>query len=163
MNPLLLELLPWVRQGYCCSQLLLLLLLQAQGVENPALLRAMQGLCVGIGYSGGPCGLLTGGAATLACVAGKGQDTEQPHPLLDALLNDYARWFEERTRAFGGTYCDAVAQGLAVEQGRAVPAGQTPDPAGCGDLLAECWEKILDLMQAYELDYMAYVTPGNTL
>ena len=30
MNPLMLELLPMVRQGYCCSQLLILLMLQAR-------------------------------------------------------------------------------------------------------------------------------------
>ena len=35
MHPLMLELLPWVRQGYCCSQLLLLLLLQARGRRIP--------------------------------------------------------------------------------------------------------------------------------
>jgi len=26
----------------------------------------------------------------------------------------------------------------------------------CGDLLAECWEKILELIQNYDLDFMAH-------
>ena len=161
MHPLMLELLPWVRQGYCCSQLLLLLLLQAREEENPGLVRAMQGLCVGIGHADGPCGLLTGGACALGLLAGKGADDEDAQPLLEALLNDYAQWFAERTRAYGGTGCDEVAPGLAAEQGRASVPGQPADPAGCGDLLADCWEKILDLMQTYELDYMAHVSPGE--
>ena len=37
MHPMMLELLPWVHQGYCCSQLLVLLMLNARGEENPAL------------------------------------------------------------------------------------------------------------------------------
>ena len=28
----------------------------------------------------------------------------------------------------------------------------TPDPVACGDLLAECWEKILELAESYDLD-----------
>lgn len=71
MNPLMLELLPMVRQGYCCSQLLILLMLQARDQQNPDLVRAMQGLCHGIGQSDGPCGLLTGGACALALAAGQ--------------------------------------------------------------------------------------------
>ena len=31
-----------------------------------------------------------------------------------------------------------------------------PDPVACGDLLAECWEKILELIQNYDLDFMAH-------
>ena len=35
MNALMLELIPLIREGYCCSQLLVLLVLQQQGVEIP--------------------------------------------------------------------------------------------------------------------------------
>ena len=34
----------------------------------------------------------------------------------------------------------------------------TPDPVACGDLLAECWEKILELAENYELDLTAVRT-----
>ena len=73
MHPLMMDLLPLVRQGYCCSQLLVQLLVQAQGREVPDLVRALHGLCHGIGQSGGPCGLLTGGACVLALLAGYGK------------------------------------------------------------------------------------------
>lgn len=56
MNPVLMDVLPFVRQGFCCSQLLMLLMLQARGEENPALVRSLQGLCHGIGHSEGDCG-----------------------------------------------------------------------------------------------------------
>lgn len=44
MNALMLELIPLIREGYCCSQLLVLLVLRQQGVENPGLVRAAGGL-----------------------------------------------------------------------------------------------------------------------
>ncbi len=149
MNPMLMELLPWVRQGYCCGQLLMLLMLQAMDKENPDLVRAAQGLCHGIGMSDGPCGLLTGGAAALALVAGKGADGESAHPMLTPLLYDYAAWFDERTASYGGQRCSQIAQGLGASSGA---AGEQPNPVACGELLAECWEKILELVQSYELD-----------
>lgn len=155
MHPLMLELLPWVRQGYCCSQLLMLLVLRERGGENPELVRAMHGLCHGIGQSGGPCGLLTGGACALALLAGRGADQEQAHPYLTPLLNDYAEWFYARTTGYGGHSCSCVAPGLARDAGHA-PAGQgedaLPDPMLCGSLLAECWDRLVELCAEYELD-----------
>lgn len=153
MNPLLLELLPLVRQGYCCSQLLILLMLQVRDQQNPELVRAMHGLCHGIGQSDGPCGLLTGGACALALAVGKGADNETAHPMLTPILNDYAMWFYERVNPYGGISCGCIAAGLgAVADGE---QGGTPDPGACGDLLAECWEKILELAQSYDLDLTA--------
>ena len=32
-----------------------------------------------------------------------------------------------------------------------------PNPVACGDLLAECWGKILELVQSYDLD----LTPAS--
>ncbi|MFR8277140.1 MAG: C-GCAxxG-C-C family (seleno)protein [Desulfovibrio fairfieldensis] len=80
MNPLMLELLPMVGQGYCCSQLLILLMLQARDQQNPDLVRAMQGLCHGIGQSDGPCGLLTGGALPWLWPRAKVRTTRRPIP-----------------------------------------------------------------------------------
>ena len=149
MHPMMMELLPLVRQGYCCSQLLVLLMSQAMDRECPDAVRAAQGLCHGIGRSDGPCGLLTGGAAALALAAGKGAEHESAHPMLTPLLYDYAAWFEERAAGFGGIRCGQVAAGLGASSGA---SGETPNPVACGDLLAECWEKMLELIQSYELD-----------
>ena len=151
MNPMMMELLPLVHEGYCCSQLLMLLMLQARDQENPDLVRAVHGLCHGIGQSDGPCGLLTGGACTLALVAGKGAASETPHAMLTPRLNDYATWFYERTNAYGGQSCSQIAAGLGAASGA---PGEAPNPVACGDLLAECWEKIIELVQSYDLDIM---------
>ena len=149
MHPMMMDLLPLVHQGYCCSQLLVLFMSQAMDRECPDVVRAAQGLCHGIGQSDGPCGLLTGGASALALAAGKGAADETAHPMLTPLLYDYAAWFEERTASFGGIRCGQVAAGLGASSGA---AGETPNPVACGDLLAECWEKMLELAQSYELD-----------
>ena len=150
MNPLVLEILPLVRQGYCCSQLLLLLLLQSVGRENPELVRAMHALCHGIGGSEGPCGLLTGGACVLGCVAGRGAEHESAHPAFVPLAYDYQQWFAGRTEHYGGTACFQVMQGLSAETGVSPPdAGNLPNPALCSDLFAECWEKIRALLEEY--------------
>lgn len=148
MNPLLLDLIPWVREKYCCSQLLVLLALQTTGEENPALVRAMWGFCQGMG--GGLCGLLTGGTAALSYFAGHGGAEDEAHPMAAALLDDYVGWFNERTSVYGGNTCERVGTALLGQ----VPTreGGVPDMTRCGDLLAECWEKILELCAAYGID-----------
>ncbi len=157
MNPLLLELLPYIRKGYCCSQLLMLLLLQSTGEEAPELVRAMEGLCHGMGNTEGPCGLLTGGACVLGCVAGRGTEAEDPSPMLAPLLGEYQQWFASRTDAFGGSACYQISAGLAGTPQRGTDAtahsGGTapakPDATACGALLAESWEKICQLLEEY--------------
>ena len=150
MNPVLLDLLPHVRQGHCCSQLLFALAEQLAGTEEPGLMRAMRGLCHGIGQSGGPCGLLTGGAAALAWLSGG--SAGEPHPMLDAMTGEYAAWFAERTASCGGSGCENISRGLASETGQPLPEGAMPPMELCGDLLAECWGKILDIYDAYGLE-----------
>ena len=151
MHPLMMDLLPLVRQGYCCSQLLVQLLVQAQGREVPDLVRALHGLCHGIGQSGGPCGLLTGGACVLALLAGKGAEGEEPHPMLEAMCNDYANWFYQECEPFGGYGCENLSAGLMRQAGAAGACGR-PDMRVCGEFLARCWEKILEILESYEID-----------
>ena len=43
MNPLLLDILPLLREKYCCSQILILMALHARGEENSGLIRACGG------------------------------------------------------------------------------------------------------------------------
>ncbi len=150
MNALLLDLLPYVHRGYCCSQLLLVLAAQATDREDPGLLSALRGLCHGIGQSGGPCGLLTGGAAVLAWLVCR--DADEPHPMLDAMTGEYAAWFAERVGSCGGTGCEQVSSGLAADAGISLPEGGMPPLDLCGDLLADCWGKILDICEAYDVD-----------
>ena len=64
------------RQGFLCSQILLIIGLEAQGKENPDVVRAMSGLVGGLGFCGKTCGALTGGACLIGLYAGKGAADE---------------------------------------------------------------------------------------
>ena len=148
MNPVLLEILPQIRAGMCCSQLLAALALQVRGEENTDWLRAARGLCHGVGQSGGPCGLLGGGAMILAYLSG--QDNE-PHPMLEAMCNDYAEWFYGASADFGGYGCEQISAGL-MRQAGAVSDDGRPDMQVCGELLARCWGTILEILENYNVD-----------
>ena len=133
-----------IREGYCCSQLLVLLVLQQQGVENPGLVRAAGGLCHGMGQSGGACGLLTGGAAALGYLACKGAAGEAAHPMAEPLINDYAAWFAQHVCTGG---CRDVSCPSIQEK-----TGGGADMTLCGDLLAECWDNLVDLCAECGID-----------
>ncbi len=54
--------------GYHCSQMIMIMTLEAIGEENPQLVKALGGLGGGIGYCGDTCGCLTGGACAIGFV-----------------------------------------------------------------------------------------------
>ena len=60
-------------QGYCCSQIMVQMGLDAKQEENPELLDAVSGLCGGL-HSGLFCGILTGAACLLSLF-----DRKKPH------------------------------------------------------------------------------------
>ena len=55
-------------EGYCCSQVMALLLLELLGEEDDGFVRAMGGLINGGGYSGGDCGCMSGGACLISYI-----------------------------------------------------------------------------------------------
>lgn len=95
-------------QGYHCSHILLLLALEAQGKQNPDLVRAMSGLVAGMGC-GKTCGVLTGGCCLLGLYAGKGTAESQADERLAEMLRRFVEWFEvECTRRYGGMRCAEI-------------------------------------------------------
>lgn len=160
MHPILLELLPYIKQGYCCSQLLMLLALQLRDEENAALTDSMRGLCHGMGYANAPCGLLGAGAAAVSYLVHSEADAELRdekalHAKQESMVNDYAAWFFERTGRYASANCDDVVAGLAKEKGNALSSAKELEASGsetlCGELLAESWEKILELCESYDV------------
>lgn len=142
MDELQLEMMQLAAKGYCCSQILLILALDAQGLENPELVRAAQGLCMGMGC-GGPCGAMTGGALLIGLYAGRGSDFEQPHERLGLMLSELVEWFSERVGGkYGGVNCSDV---MGDECGE-------PDPARCGPIVAETFAKAMEILQAQDID-----------
>lgn len=129
------DILPLAGKGYCCSQILVLLALQAQGVEDRPTVRAVSGLCNGLGLTGGTCGILTGGCCALGLYLGKGADEEFTQERADLIYAEYVEWFRSQVEpAHGGVTCEAIL------------SGGKPDVSLCGNLLADAWECILNLL-----------------
>lgn len=100
------------RCGYFCSQILAILMLETVGGENTGLIRAMQGLNGGVGFSGGCCGCMTGGACIISYITGKGGDTEYERPEHKSALGEFTQWFtDEMMIEYGGIECRDITRG----------------------------------------------------
>ncbi len=105
------------RQGYFCSQMLILQGLEQMGKSNPDLVRAMHGLAGGLGFSGELCGALTGGACLLGLYAGKGSPDQPDDPRLMFMITDLVKWFKEQYgQTFGGIRCEEILDGKSQNQ-----------------------------------------------
>ncbi len=141
MNETQLRMMELSYNGYSCSQILLTLALDAQGKQNPDLIRAMGGLANGCGTPSGPCGLLTGAACLLSLYGGKGTDDEREDDQLPHMLRDLTEWFDQTVGAlYGGTTCEAII------------GDRTEMRQRCGALTTEVWAKALELLHAAGYD-----------
>lgn len=96
-------------QGFFCSQILILLGLELQGKEDPDLVRAMQGLAGGLGFTGDTCGALSGGACLIGLYAGKGRPEDPDDPRLLFMIEDLVKWFhQEYGQKYGGITCNQI-------------------------------------------------------
>ncbi len=137
MDETLFQVLEFANQGYCCSQIMLLLFLQHLQEEHPALIRSAQALCTGAIDRDKDCGILNGGLLVLGLYCGKGEAYEEPDARLPLLLTELHTWFRDSACAsYGGTSCAAII-------GQESPA---PHPQICGELTAKTYEKIYDLL-----------------
>lgn len=142
MNDTSLKLMQLGAQGFCCSQMMVLMALQDQGEENTALVRAMSGLCHGVGESGGICGAVTGGACVLGLYAGKGNETEEEHDHYKLMVSELMDWFTELATAdYGGPTCNDITNDSGV-----------PDMGICGLLVEKTREKVLEILTENGID-----------
>lgn len=124
------------QQGFFCAQILAILALEAEGKENPDLVRAMGGLNGGVGFSGRLCGCLTGGACVLSYFTGKGEAEELEDPESREMIRDYIRWFEAGTGTeYGGIACDEILE--------CNPANRM---ARCPSIVGESFEKVMTML-----------------
>ena len=109
MNDLTLRMIELAAQGFYCSQILLLLGLEAQGKANPDLIRVMNSLAGGLGFSGDTCGALSGGACLIGLYAGRGKADEEEHPRHNLMIEELVDWFTEKFGAsHGGVRCREI-------------------------------------------------------
>jgi hypothetical protein len=143
MDDLSIHLMQLAGKGYCCSQILVLLALDAQGRQNPDLVRAMSGLCLGVGNSGGTCGVFSGAACLLALYAGKGADEERADEKLPLMFAELTEWFTETVGgAYGGVTCtDILGEGE-----------RRPEPGRCGAILLSSYQQILQILSENGFD-----------
>lgn len=122
-------------QGFCCSQILLILGLEAEGKDNPDLVRSMQGLCGGLGRSGGVCGAITGGVCLLSLKAGKGEAEEAANPKLAGMINDFLVWFDEK---YESQDCSTIVGTNLAEEGSY--------PVKCGNIVTSTYAKVQEIL-----------------
>ncbi|GKT08486.1 DVU_1555 family C-GCAxxG-C-C protein [Desulforhabdus sp. TSK] len=109
MTDEMIRMLQLAQQGFQCSQILLLMGLEAQGKDNVDLVRAMSALAGGLGFSGDICGTLTGGACLLGLYAGRGRADEEEDPRLKIMIGELVEWFTmEHGGKYGGIRCETI-------------------------------------------------------
>ncbi len=129
-------------QGFYCSQILMLMGMELQGISNPDLVRSMQSLAGGVGFSGNLCGALTGGACLLGLYAGKGKPDEPEDERLNLMLLELVEWFEATIgKQYNGTNCDQILEGK-----------QSNIPLRCPEIIKSVWQKSKDLLVEYGFD-----------
>lgn len=125
-------------RGLHCSQILLTLGLELRGEDNPRLVGSVAGLGGGVGFTGGTCGSLTGGACLLGLYAGRGSAEEEEDHRLQLMVAQLVDWFEQRFgEEYGGTTCDAILDGKASNMVTRCPAVVTETFQKVKDLLIE--------------------------
>ncbi|OQX19478.1 MAG: hypothetical protein BWK80_36815 [Desulfobacteraceae bacterium IS3] len=140
-NDILFQMLPLAQKGY----ILFLLALETQDKEkNPELVRAMSGLCNGLGHSGELCGVLTGGACLIAFYAGKGRDEEAEHDRLNLMISELTEWFREHIGVkYGGMTCRDILKDTP---------DQKPDMSRCANILAETYMQTMTILAENEIE-----------
>jgi C_GCAxxG_C_C family probable redox protein len=136
MNDLDLRMIELAGQGFYCSQILLILGLEAQDKQNPDLIRAMNALVGGLGLSGDICGSLTGGACLLGLYAGRGTPEEEEDPKLNIMISELVNWFTQKYSAlYGGIHCDNILEGDPTNQ-----------RTRCPGIVAKTYQKVKSLL-----------------
>jgi hypothetical protein len=116
-------------QGYCCSQIMVQMGLDAKEEENPELLDAVAGLCNGL-HSGLVCGILTGAACLLSLYDKKNAASSMIPKLVD--------WFETvYTQSCGGINCDEIIHDNPINKIERCPKMIEETIEKCRELLAE--------------------------
>lgn len=140
MDETSLRIMQLAAQGFCCSQIMIQLSLEDMGEKNIPLVRAMAGLCDGIGM-GDLCGVASGAACVMALYAAKGSVEEQALDSYPLLLTQFMDWFQQGATAWGGIRCDEI---IAFNGGR--------KPEVCGDIMVRARDTILAILVEHNID-----------
>lgn len=144
MNEILFRMFELGSKGYCCSQILLILGLEALEQENPNLVKAMGGLCHGMGDCDGICGVLTGAECLLSLYAGKGADDESADERLPLMRSELREWFTETVGGrYGGIRCGDILDDASC---------MTPNPERCASMVGDAFSKTMEILMENGFD-----------
>ena len=131
-------------QGFCCSQIVVIMALETQGNYNTELVRALSGLCKGMGDCSGACGALSGGVCMLGLYAGRGSEEEEANNRLPVMLETLNDWFRETVgKEYGGICCiDILGDDNC----------NVPDPTRCSSIVAETFARCLEILAENDID-----------
>jgi len=135
-----------VNSGYCCTQIMVKMALDEEEKENEDLLRAVNGLCMGVGSTQKICGVLTGGIVILGLYAGKGNDIEYPKEEYSSMVDEFKDWFELE---FGSTECADIIGVCSVKDYTTNQEYRLK----CGDTLIKSYEKILEILNNNNFEF----------
>jgi len=140
VDDMILQMMRLKAKGYCCTQIILILSLEAQGKTNPDLVRSVGGLCFGVHWSGEVCGALSGGACLISLYAGKGADEETPDSQYTMMVGELVEWFTIAAHdEYGGTRCHEILE-------------KFPDRSICSLIVADTYKKCLDILVSHGFD-----------
>jgi hypothetical protein len=136
------QVIAWGREGFCCSQIMLLTGLAFRGSQNPELVASLEGLCRG-GYNPeGTCGAFTGACCLLGFHAGKGNPEREKDPRLPLMIYDLHQWFcEQFALTENRISCGAILETLPGSP-----------PLACSSLVLETLSKTLEILQEHHFD-----------
>lgn len=143
MSDTIMRLMSLKAKGYPCSQMMMIMALEDQERENPSLVRAMAGLANGVGNYAGTCGALSAGACLVALYAARGGDDENELETFKPMIDQLNEWFVKQTSAYGGTLCHQITE---------EKAGSVEMARRCGRLIAETYDKVMQLLVENEID-----------
>lgn len=128
--------------GYCCSQILIIMYLESNEIENVPLVKAMAGLCAGVGGTGKTCGIVTGGTCLLGLYAGKGLAIDVRDDNLKKMIQEFVQWFEEE---FESTECADI---ITVDVLNDINEKEAY-PIKCGNIMQKSYNKINEILKEH--------------
>ena len=127
--------------GLKCSHILMTLALEARGESDPALVRAMSGLALGMGQ-GFNCGTLSAGCCVLGLHAGRAREDENDDPRFAAMLDAFSGWFHTMAQQrWGGIDCSDIMKFDPMLKASRCPA-----------LIAEVWGQLEQTLEDHGFD-----------
>ncbi len=143
MNDLAFKIFKLSASGFCCTQIMLKLALDEEETENNDLIRAVNGLCNGIGGTQKTCGVLSGGIGILGLYAGKGSEREYARENFSRMMHEFLEWFEG---SFESLECEQLIGLTKFED------GDQSYQVKCGDMLVKSYTKICEILSEYDYE-----------